>query len=150
MRESTGGTGPPGASRSAIGSWTRNISRSGKTGISSRSSLRVNGPPLGDGTPLAAGSGPGALRSCSFSCSIPFPVLQDAPIRGHLRTQSARKTWYGGDTSQANGQGGYPPAMTAAQEDHGGAAPAGHPITHRYVQDGALRMHIAEAGQGPL
>ena len=30
------------------------------------------------------------------------------------------------------------------------AAPAGHPITHRYVQAGALRMHIAEAGQGPL
>jgi pimeloyl-ACP methyl ester carboxylesterase len=29
-------------------------------------------------------------------------------------------------------------------------AAVGHSITHRYVQAGALRMHIAEAGQGPL
>jgi pimeloyl-ACP methyl ester carboxylesterase len=29
-------------------------------------------------------------------------------------------------------------------------AAAGHSVTHRYVQAGSLRMHIAEAGQGPL
>src|SRR5215468_2775880 len=30
------------------------------------------------------------------------------------------------------------------------AAATGQAITHRYIQAGALRMHIAEAGQGPL
>ena len=37
---------------------------------------------------------------------------------------------------------GYPPGMTGPGEVAG--------VTHRYVQAGDLRMHIAEAGTGPL
>ena len=37
----------------------------------------------------------------------------------------------------------YPPGMTQPGSDTTG-------ITHRYLQAGSLRMHVAEAGQGPL
>src|ERR1039458_9994748 len=45
ISELTGTTGAPGVSGSTAGSCTRNTLRSGKTGISSRSSLRVTAPP---------------------------------------------------------------------------------------------------------
>ena len=60
-----------------------------------------------------------------------------------MRTQSARKTWYGSDLSHGQAAASYPPAMTEPVAD----VPA---VTHRHVQAGGLRMHIAEAGQGPL
>jgi pimeloyl-ACP methyl ester carboxylesterase len=60
-----------------------------------------------------------------------------------LRTQSARKTYPRSDLSHNNAAAGYPPPMTEPATD-------ATPVTHRYVQAGSLRMHIAEAGQGPL
>ncbi len=42
-------------------------------------------------------------------------------------------------------QAGYPPGMTAINV--AGEVPG---VTHRYVHAGDLRMHIAEAGTGPL
>jgi pimeloyl-ACP methyl ester carboxylesterase len=48
-----------------------------------------------------------------------------------------------GDTSHGGHAASYPPRMTML-------AARGPGITHRHVQAGGLRMHIAEAGEGPL
>src|SRR6266542_2523895 len=138
---SLGGTGPPGASVATVASCIRNIRRSGKTGISSRSSLRLTGPPSfrrsiallaclgkmrqrramghkGAGVTLRGG----VLRTVS-SCGMPGP-------------------WPAGAAGRAPG-GGYPPIMTAPGADLGG-------ITHRDLDVRGLRMHVAEQGSGPL
>src|SRR3984957_15588795 len=130
MSESTGSTGPPGVSRSAAGSCTRNIMRSGRTGISSLSSLRLIWPPSGqfDAPRQTAHRG---------------PCLQDAPNCDYLRTQSARKTVMTPIYGSTRPPLVYPRAMT----DPGAAIPQ---ISHRHVQAGQLDMHIAEAGDGPL
>jgi pimeloyl-ACP methyl ester carboxylesterase len=60
-----------------------------------------------------------------------------------LRTQSARKACPGSDLSHTGAVAGYPPPMTQPVADVTS-------VTHRYVQAGSLRMHIAEAGRGPL
>ncbi len=60
-----------------------------------------------------------------------------------MRTQSARKTYPSSDLSHIGTAAGYPPPMTDPAADVTS-------VTHRYVQAGSLRMHIAEAGQGPL
>ena len=64
-----------------------------------------------------------------------------------MSTQSGRKAYPRRDLSHNRAAAGYPAGYPPAMTQPGGEVPA---VTHRYVQAGSLRMHIAEAGQGPL
>jgi len=72
-----------------------------------------------------------------------FPDLQNAPKSTDLRRQSIRNPPNLANYRSGAGASGYPPAMTEAGR-------TGADITHRYLNAGGLRMHIAEAGDGPL
>ena len=74
-----------------------------------------------------------------------FPEIQDAPIWAYLRAQWAKKASIDGDLSHSRGLPSYHPAVTTPAPDH--HVPV---IVHRHVQAAGLRMHIAEAGTGPL
>src|ERR1022692_1818835 len=117
----TGASGPPGASGSTVESCTRNILRSGKTGISSRTSLRLTCHPSAHD-----------VRLWPLACSVTKPhrsamsdkVACDCPCRDDC------------------GHRAYMEGIIVPDDRAG--------IRHRQLDARGLRMHIAEAGTGPL
>ena len=132
-QRAVGRTGPPGASGSTAGSWTRNIRLSGKTGISSRSSLRPTKPPSGRRYPW------------DTAWTVLAHVYPQSADKGPLRCCNRRALGWAETRARrvfraASGRR-YPPTMR--HDDLPG-------VSHRYLDARGLRMHIAEAGSGPL
>src|SRR5215471_4129137 len=104
--------------------------RSGKTGISSRSSLRPTIPPQADEFPcnkawiMTACSVPGIGHKGPLRClAVAGPGLPGVSLRRYSPVMALHRDLPGNDVTG---------------------------VTHRYVETRGLRMHIAEAGEGPL